>query len=110
MKLLDANIRRFGTAPKALKFDSDKVLNCKEVFAWCRDNGQEDFSRYTSLAKAYATEAFVRTGLDSVQLHGAIGFTTEYDIQLYFKRSKWARPMFGDADFHYERVLELRGV
>ena len=78
--------------------------------AWCRDNGQEDFSRYTSLAKAYATEAFVRTGLDSVQLHGAIGFTTEYDIQLYFKRSKWARPMFGDADFHYERVLELRGV
>ena len=78
--------------------------------AWCRDTGQEDRSRYASLAKAYATDAFIRTGLDSIQLHGAAGFTTACDIQLYFKRSKWARPMFGDADFHYERVLELRGV
>ncbi len=77
---------------------------------WCLDTGHEDFARYTSLAKAYATDAFVRTGLDSIQLHGAIGFTTDYDIQLFFKRSKWMRPMYGDADFHYERVLALRGV
>lgn len=78
--------------------------------AWCRDTGHEDLARYVSLAKAYATDAFVRTGLDSIQLHGAIGFTTDYDIQLYFKRSKWMRPMYGDADFHYERVLALRGL
>ena len=78
--------------------------------AWCRDTRHHDLSRYTSLAKAYATEAFVRTGIDSIQLHGAIGFTTDYDIQRYFKRSKWMRPMFGDADHHYERVLSLRGV
>jgi alkylation response protein AidB-like acyl-CoA dehydrogenase len=78
--------------------------------AWCMETRPEELSRYASLAKAYATEAFVRTGIDSIQLHGAIGFTTECDIQLYFKRSKWARPMFGDAEFHYERALALRGV
>ena len=35
-------------------------------------------------------DAFKRLGVDCVQLHGAIGFTWEYDIQLYLKRSKWA--------------------
>lgn len=77
---------------------------------WCLDTGSDEFARYASLSKAYACDAFVRTGIDSIQLHGAIGFTTESDIQLYFKRSKWARPMFGDAETHYERVLALRGV
>ena len=77
---------------------------------WCFDTGSDEFARYASLSKAYACDAFVRTGIDSIQLHGAIGFTTESDIQLYFKRSKWARPMFGDAETHYERVLALRGV
>ncbi len=60
-------------------------------------------------AKAYATEMFTRVGIDGVQLHGAVGFTAEYDIQLYLKRSKWARPAFGDADHHYERVARLGG-
>ena len=41
VRLLDANVTRFGTAPFALKFDSDKAFNCQEVFEWCRDNGVE---------------------------------------------------------------------
>ena len=45
-----------------------------------------------------------------MQLHGAVGYTAEYDIQLYLKRSKWARPTFGDSDFHYERVARLGGL
>ena len=38
-----------------------------------------------------ATEIPKVIGIDGVQLHGAIGFTAEYDAQLYLKRSKWAR-------------------
>lgn len=78
--------------------------------AWMLDNQSEGLSRVASLAKAYATDTIVRTGLDSIQLHGAIGFTIDYDIQLYFKRSKWARPMYGNADAHYERSFALRGL
>ena len=42
-----------------------------------------------------------------MQLHGAIGYTAEYDAQLYYKRAKWARPQFGDADYHYDRIGAL---
>ena len=55
----------------------------------------------------YASDAFARIGIDAIQLHGAIGYTAEYDAQLYLKRSKFARPAFGDADYHYERVAQL---
>ena len=77
--------------------------------AWCVQEKPEDLPLATARAKAYASEAFTRIGIDGVQLHGAIGFTAEYDIQLYLKRSKWALPAFGDAEFHYERVASLRG-
>lgn len=89
--------------------DAESFKSLVYYGAWCFDNRPEELPRYASLAKAYATEAFVRTGIDSIQIHGAMGFTTAQDIQLYFKRSKWARPMFGDAETHYERVVALRG-
>jgi len=76
--------------------------------AWCLDEGDPEAPRFVSMAKAYASEAFARIGIDGVQLHGAVGYTAEYDIQLYLKRSKWARPAFGDSDFHYDRVARLR--
>lgn len=75
--------------------------------AWCLDEGDADASRAVSLAKAYASEAFARIGIDAVQLHGGVGFTWEYDPHLYLKRSKWARPAFGDSDFHYDRAIAL---
>jgi alkylation response protein AidB-like acyl-CoA dehydrogenase len=75
--------------------------------AWCLDERDADAARAVSLAKAYASEAFARIGIDSVQLHGGVGFTWEYDAHLYLKRSKWARPAFGDSDFHYDRVIAI---
>jgi alkylation response protein AidB-like acyl-CoA dehydrogenase len=72
--------------------------------AWCLDTGDADTPRAVSLAKAYASEAFARIGIDAVGLHGGIGYTWEYDAQLFLKRSKWSRPLFGDADHHYDRV------
>jgi alkylation response protein AidB-like acyl-CoA dehydrogenase len=78
--------------------------------AWALDESPGEVARSASLAKAYASDAFARIGIDGVQLHGAVGYTAEYDIQLYLKRSKWARPTFGDADFHYERVATLGGL
>lgn len=75
--------------------------------AWCLDEGDADAARAVSLAKAYASEAFARIGIDAVQLHGGVGFTWEYDPHLYLKRSKWARSAFGDSDFHYDRAIAL---
>ena len=74
---------------------------------WALDQDAEDARLAVSRAKAYCADAFPQAGIMGVQLHGGVGYTWEYDIQLYLKRSKWVRPMFGDADYHYERVARL---
>ena len=77
--------------------------------AWSVESSPDELARAASRAKAYGARAFTRIGIDGIQLHGAVGYTCEFDIQLYLKRSKWARPAFGDAEYHYERVASLGG-
>jgi len=78
--------------------------------AWALDESPDEVAFSVSKAKGYASEAVTRIGITGIQLHGAVGYTEEYDCQLYLKRSKWARPAFGDEDYHYERVATLGGV
>ena len=77
---------------------------------WALDEDRDDAALAVSRAKAYASETFPAAGILGVQLHGGVGYTWEYDIQLYLKRAKWLRPMFGDADHHYDRIAELGGL
>ena len=77
---------------------------------WALDESPGDVARAASRAKALATEASSRIGTDAIQLHGTIAYTEEYPVQLYYKRSKLVRPLFGDADHHYDRLLRLRGL
>ncbi|MBK7949987.1 MAG: acyl-CoA/acyl-ACP dehydrogenase [Deltaproteobacteria bacterium] len=77
---------------------------------WAIDHDAPDAKLAVSRAKAYASDAFAQAGILGVQLHGGVGYTWEYDIQLYLKRSKWFRPIFGDADYHYERAARLGGL
>jgi alkylation response protein AidB-like acyl-CoA dehydrogenase len=78
--------------------------------AWAVDDSPEELAKAVSMAKGYASDAFAQIGIDGVGLHGAIGFTADYDAQLYLKRSKWARPMYGDSDYHLDRIATLGGL
>ncbi len=77
---------------------------------WALDESPNDVARAASRAKALMTEASSRIGTEAIQLHGTIAYTEEYPAQLYYKRSKFTRPLFGDADHHYDRLLRLRGL
>jgi alkylation response protein AidB-like acyl-CoA dehydrogenase len=78
--------------------------------AWCLDESPEEAPLYVSMAKAYASDAFTRIGIDGIELHGALGTTWEYDAQLFLKRSKWVKSAYGGSDHHYDRVASLGGL
>lgn len=59
-----------------------------------------------SAAKAWVSEAFDFVTERAVQIHGAIGMTRDHDIGLYYRRARVANVMFGDPDFHYERMAQ----
>ncbi|MBV9322179.1 MAG: acyl-CoA/acyl-ACP dehydrogenase [Chloroflexi bacterium] len=75
--------------------------------AWAMDAGSPDASLAASAAKAYVGDASRKVCGSSIQVHGGIGFTWEYDLHLYFKRAKHFEPLYGDADYHRERALQL---
>jgi alkylation response protein AidB-like acyl-CoA dehydrogenase len=77
--------------------------------AWALGRAPAEVPRAVSEAKAFGSLVLSRIGVDAIQLHGAVGFTEECDVQLYSKRSKWARPMFGDEDQHHDRLASLGG-
>ena len=60
-----------------------------------------------SVAKVACSEALLHVALDSMRIHGGIGFTWEHDAHLYVRRAKSAELMFGDPNFHLERLAEL---
>jgi alkylation response protein AidB-like acyl-CoA dehydrogenase len=57
-----------------------------------------------SVAKAYCSDAYFHNAGTGIQLHGGVGFTEEYDIQLYFKRAKSTETYLGDGAYHRERL------
>ncbi|MGH7392861.1 MAG: acyl-CoA dehydrogenase family protein [Candidatus Rokuibacteriota bacterium] len=73
--------------------------------AWAHDAGAEDADLAASVAKAYVGDAARKVCGESIQVHGGIGFTWEYDLHLYFKRAKALEAMYGDADFHRELIV-----
>mgnify|MGYP003695048479 FL=1 len=90
--------------------DLESYRSLSYYAAWSVDDDIDGLAKAVSLAKGYASDAFAQIGIDGVGLHGAIGFTAEYDAQLYLKRSKWARPMYGDSDYHMDRIATLGGL
>ncbi|UCF75954.1 MAG: acyl-CoA/acyl-ACP dehydrogenase [Betaproteobacteria bacterium] len=65
-----------------------------------------DAAAEVSMAKAWTSDAYQRVCGLGHQIHGAIGFTKEHDLQLYSRSAKAAELSFGDADYHRERVAE----
>jgi alkylation response protein AidB-like acyl-CoA dehydrogenase len=60
-----------------------------------------------SALKAVASSAALAVTKSAVQLHGAIGFTDEYDAGLFLKRAMWLSSYFGNEAVHRRRYANL---
>lgn len=63
-----------------------------------------------SMAKAMASDAGLLAARVALQVHGAIGYSFDYDLHLWMKRTWSLAASWGDAAFHRARVgLALLG-
>jgi alkylation response protein AidB-like acyl-CoA dehydrogenase len=60
-----------------------------------------------SALKAVASSTGLTVTKSAIQLHGAIGFTDEYDAGLYLKRAMWLSAHLGNAAAHQQRYAAL---
>lgn len=64
----------------------------------------DELAEAASIAKAYCSDAYFKNAGESMQMHGGVGFTWEYDVHLYFKRAKGSEHMLGNPSWHRERL------
>jgi len=62
-----------------------------------------------AVAKAWTGEAYSRVTLLAHQIFGAIGFTMDHDIHLYYRRAKAGEIVFGDGDSQRAVVAQELG-
>jgi alkylation response protein AidB-like acyl-CoA dehydrogenase len=97
--LLDVELSRSAAYQAA-----QTLASCSDL----RTIDQEKHRRLTehaSLAKAAVCETYLQTALETIQLHGGIGFTWENDTHLWFKRAKSSEVLFGTPAEHRERMM-----
>jgi alkylation response protein AidB-like acyl-CoA dehydrogenase len=68
--------------------------------AWARANGRP-IERLAPMAKLFACKTYRDVTATAQQIFGGVGFTLEYDIQLFFRRAKQLQISWWD-----DRVLE----
>ncbi|PTQ66035.1 alkylation response protein AidB-like acyl-CoA dehydrogenase [Sphingomonas sp. PP-CE-3G-477] len=73
------------------------------------DQGSDRADEAVSVAKAMTALATTLSVQEGVQMHGGIGMTDEYDIGFYMKRARVLAEMFGDANFHADRLAVAAG-
>jgi alkylation response protein AidB-like acyl-CoA dehydrogenase len=88
-----------------LEIARSAVLKAQQLL----DEGSPEAEAMVSVAKAKAGRTSTLAVQEGVQMHGGIGMTDEYDIGLYMKRDRVLNELFGDANYHADKVARLMG-
>jgi len=72
--------------------------------------GDSEWPALASLAKAAASETYLHTAAECIQIHGGIGFTWDNDTHLWFKRAKSSEVFLGQPSYHRELLMQRWGV
>jgi glutaryl-CoA dehydrogenase (non-decarboxylating) len=66
---------------------------------WMKNSGQRN-TLESSLAKWYSTEAAVKAASDAVQIHGAYGYSDEFDVERYLRNARGGTIYEGTSEIH----------
>jgi alkylation response protein AidB-like acyl-CoA dehydrogenase len=70
------------------------------------EEGLRERPTHAAVAKAQITAAGAELADSALTLHGAIGYTWEHDLHLFYKRTKLDRVLFGTPRAWNERIAD----
>lgn len=79
------------------RIDTGELLVRK--VGWLKNKGMRN-TRETSMAKWFCTDAAFATANDAVQIHGAYGYSDEYNVERHLRNSKSAVIYEGTSQIH----------
>jgi len=94
---------RLADATIATEFAAPLVYRA----AWSLSDVDPDAALHVSMAKMMASDAATAAAKASLQVHGAIGYSFEYDLHLYMKRAWALAAAHGSAAEHRRRIADV---
>jgi alkylation response protein AidB-like acyl-CoA dehydrogenase len=94
-------------AQMALDVEPSRAQVWYAAYAW--DAALPDAARAAAMAKAHLCEVYTRTTRAAIAAHGGIGYTWEYGLNYWFRRSVHNRAWLGSPAHHRARAAELAG-
>jgi glutaryl-CoA dehydrogenase (non-decarboxylating) len=79
------------------KYEIGRLLYLRA--GWMKNMGLRN-TRETSLMKWYATDASFEAANEAIQVHGAYGYSDEYDVERYLRNSRGAIIYEGTSEIH----------
>ena len=112
---LDASVRyakdrqAFGRTIDRFQLVQQKIAKMAQAYemarllymqaGWMKNSGIRN-TRQTSLAKWFATDASFEAASEAIQIHGAYGYSDEYDVERYFRNARGAVIYEGTSEIH----------
>ena len=78
-------------------------------YGWMRSKGQSAFLE-AALAKLHISECWVKTCEDALQIHGANGYTVEYEIERNLRDALGSRLFSGTSEIQRNLAASLLGL
>jgi glutaryl-CoA dehydrogenase (non-decarboxylating) len=78
-------------------YDAAQLLYLRA--GWMKNQGARN-TRETSMAKWFATEASFKAASEAIQIHGAYGYSDEYDVERFLRNAKGAIIYEGTSEIH----------
>jgi len=79
------------------RYDIARLLYLRA--GWLKNMGLRN-TRETSLAKWYITDASFESANDALQIHGAYGYSDEYDVERFLRNARGAMIYEGTSEIH----------
>jgi alkylation response protein AidB-like acyl-CoA dehydrogenase len=92
-------------ATMAMEVEPARALLWYAAYAW--DGQLPDAPRAAAMAKAHIADRFVSVARAAVAAHGGIGYTWEYGLVIWFRRSLYDRAWLGSPAVHRSRAADL---
>src|SRR6188508_2221455 len=73
-----------------------------------RKDAGEEFGRYASMAKLFASEVGTRVCNQAIQIHGGYGYCREYNVERFYRDVKLAE--IGEGTSEIQRIIIARGI
>ncbi len=72
------------------------------------DAGADTAAAGVAVAKAKAGATATLAVQEGVQMHGGMGMTDQFDIGFFMKRARVCQELFGDSNYHADRLARMK--